>query len=390
MAKLTREDLEQLLQDDIEMGDQGYMSESVRSSFGAGKDEVGQERTLRMMESVRDQGKNFSWRGFTDFLKRNRGSLQKESGQSATAFAPYYRLGVQVLVASGYKHPDLAYDSLCATRPSTTLAQPYASSYRPTMPSKGFGGLKPKQISFQPRSKVVTNEDFVSFYDLERKAIEDDQTSTFNKVVMQEGENYSVQRQIYYDAFISGATKTAFGMTVPAPSYTDNDGLSGIYNSTRGNKFNSDLTLSESSVEQALYKIEQMTQPGAEGQLILVQPDVLYTSVQDKFSAKRILMSESAPAIDSSSSTNTTGYQSINPVKGELKPVRSPWLTNGSWYVLESKADSIILQERHPLETAMEEPNAGDSFEKRAYRYRWYMRWAMFWYECRYIFQGHA
>ena len=390
MPQLTRAELEQILQDDIEMGEQGYMSESVRHSLGGGKEDVGQERTLRMMESVRDQGKKFSWKGFTEFLKRNRSSLQRESGQSATAFAPYYRLGVQVLVASGYKHPDLAYDTLCATRPSTTLAQPYASSYRPTMPAKGFGGIKPKQISFQPRSKVVTNEDFVSFYDLERKAIEDDQTSTFNKVVMQEGENYNVQRQIYYDALISGTSKTAFGVTVPAPAYSDNDSLSGIYNSTRGNKFSADLTLSESSIEQALYKIEQMTQPGPEGQLILVQPDVLYTSVQDKFNAKRILGSDSTPAIDTSSASNVTGYQSINPVKGELKPVRSPWLTNGSWYILESKADSIILQERHPLETTMETPDTGDSFEKRAYRYRWFMRWAMFWYECRYIFQGHA
>ena len=77
-------------------------------------------------------------------------------------------------------------------------------------------------------------------------------------------------------------------------------------------------------------------------------------------------------------------------MKGELKPVVSAHLVSGSWYIMESKADSLIIQERHPLETAMEDPNAGDSFNLRAFRYRWFMRWAMFWFESRYVFQGHA
>ena len=381
---LTREELEQILHDDMEIGEQGHFTmEAVRN--------VGEDGALLMMESVRDQGRNFSWKKFHDFLSNQRRTgMQRESGTTATAYAPYYRLGVTVLVASGYKAAALPYTDLVATKQSNTLAQPYASGYRPTMPQKGFGGKKPRQISFQPRSKVVTNEDFDSFYDLERKAIEDDQTGQFNKVVMQEGENYSVQRQVYYDSFLSGVARTAYGVTVPAPAYTDNDGLSGIYNYTRGNKFNSDQTLSETSVENALEAIMLMTQPGPEGQLILINPDVCYTSVKDKFNARRIFQSDSTPAINASDNTNTTGYQSINPVKGELKPVVSAHLVSGSWYIMESKADSLIIQERHPLETAMEDPNAGDSFNLRAFRYRWFMRWAMFWYESRYVFQGHA
>ena len=382
---LSREELEQILHDDMEFGEQGHYSmEAVRN--------VGEDGALLMMESIASQGRNFSWRKFDDFLKTQRNSsLQRESGATNTAFAPYYRLGVTVLVASGYKAAALPYSDLVATKTSTTLAQPYASGYRPTMPQKGFGGMKPKQISFQHRSLVVTNEDFDSFYDLERKAIEDDQTGQFNKVVMQEGENYSVQRQVYFDSFLAGTARNAYGVNVPAPAYTDNDGLSGIYNSTRGNTFaGGGQTLSEASIESALIQIMVMTQPGPEGQLILINPDVLYTSVLDKFNAKRILQSESAPAINTSVAANVTGYQSINPVKGELRPVVSAHLNSGSWYVMESKADSLVIQERHPLETAMEDPNSGDSFNKRAFRYRWFMRWAMFWYESRYVFQGHS
>ena len=383
--KLTNEDLAQLLHDDMEFSD----PEQSRYTFEAVR-HVGEDGALAMMESVRDQGTNFSWKKFTDFLNgQRRESMQRESGQSATAYAPFYRLGVQVLVAGGYKAAALPYSDICATKQSESLANPYASSYRPTMPQKGFGGIKPKQVSFQPRSKVVTNEDFNAFWDLERKAIEDDQTGAFNKVTAQMGENHSVQRQVYFDAFISGAARTAFGVAVPAPSYTDNDGRSGLYNATRGNRPNSFGALTEATVEAALEAIMQMSQPGPEGQLILINPDVCYVSVKDKFNAKRLFSSESAPAINSSDSSNTTGYQSINPIKGELRPVVSAHLTNSSWYIMESKADSLIIQERHPLETAMEDPNAGESFSLRAYRYRTFMRWAMFWFECRYVYQGH-
>ena len=377
---LTREDLEQLLHDDMEFSEpeqSRFTTEAVR--------QVGEDGALMMMESVRDQGLNFSWKKFTEKMR----SLQRESGQTATAYAPYYRLGVNVLVAGGYKGVALPYSDLAATKPSSTLAQPYASGYRPTMPQKGFGGKKPKQVSFQPRSKVVTNEDFNSFWDLERKAIEDDQTGQFNKVTAQMGENHSVQRQVYFDAFISDAARTAYGVSVPAPDYTDNDGLPGVYNATRGNRPITFGALTEANIEAGLESIMQMTQPGPEGQLILINPDVCYVSVKDKFNAKRLFSSENAPAVSFVPLGNQTGPFSINPIKGELRPVVSAHLTNYAWYIMESKADSLIIQERHPLEVAMEDPNAGESFSLRAYRYRTFMRWAMFWYECRYVYQGH-
>lgn len=382
---LTKERLQDVLHTDMNVGEQGHLtSEIVRN--------LGEEGTLEFMESVRDKGESFKWSVFKRFVDAKlRSGEMRESGQSATAFAPYFRLGTQVLVVGGYDTVNLPYADLVKTTASDSLVKPYASGYRPTMPQKGFGGITPKAVSFTPRSTVVTNEDFNSFFSIQRTAIEDDQTGQFMITLKQMGENHNVQRQVYFDGFISGAARNSFGVNVPAPAYTDTDGTPGIYVAARGNRPTSFGSLTEGNIETGLQSLMTMAQPGATGQLILVRPDVLYTSVKDKFNARRILNSDNTPGPTDTNTANANigGAFAVNPIKGELKPVVSAHLTTKAWYIMESKAPSIIIQERHPLETAMEDPNAGKSFEERSYRYRTFMRWAMFWYEARYIYQGN-
>lgn len=393
MIKLSKENmsrtrLQEILHTDVDLGEQGHLTaEVVRNQ--------GEDATLDFMESIRDKEDRFKWSKFKRYIEGREGAFsgQRESGQSPTQFAPYFRLGTQVLVVGGYDTVDLPYSGLVKTTSSSSLVNPYASGYRPTMPQKGFNGIAPKAVSFTPRSVVVTNEEFNSFFDISRTAIEDDQTGQFMIAFKQMGENHNVQRQVYYDAFITGAARNAFGVNVPAPSYTDTDGLAGVYNTTRGNRAAAFGSLTEVNIEVGLQNLMQMTQPGAAGQLIGIRPDVLYVSVKDKFNARRILQSDNTAGptdiLSNSPAASTGGAFAINPIKGELRSVCSPHLVNKSWYIMESKASSLIIQERHPLETAMEDPNAGKSFEFRAYRYRTFMRWAMFWYESRYIFQGN-
>ena len=379
---LTRDEMRESLRNDIEQGEQGAMSATVVR-------EVGEENALNFMESVRDKGSAYSWKGFRSFLETShRNGEMRESGQSASPFAAYFRLGTHVLVAGGYKTVNLPYTELVKIHPSTSLVEPYAGGYRPQMPQKLIGQMPAKQVTFQPRSLVVENEDFGSIFSIKKSAIEDDQTGKFMDAMKMMGENHGVQRQVYYDGILSGVAYNAFGCNVPAPSYTDPDGTTDIYNVTRGNRPSAFGSLTEANITAALTALQTMKQPGAAGQLILVQPDILYTSSQDQWVAKQLLGSESN-ASGAAAAGVPGGAFALNPIKGELLPVHSPHLKAASWYVMESKQDSLLIQDRHPLETVMESPDAGNSFELREYRYRTFMRWAMFWFEPRFIYQGH-
>jgi hypothetical protein len=379
---LTRDEMRESLRNDIENGEQGHFTSTIVR-------EVGEENALNFMESVRDAGSSYSWKGFMKFLDgAHRNGEMRESGQSSSPFAAYFRLGTHVLVYGGYKSVNLPYTELVKVYPSTTLVEPYASGYRPQMPQKLIGQMAAKQVTFQPRSLVVENEDFGSIFGIKKTAIEDDQTGKFMDAMKQMGENHSVQRQIYFDGFLSGAAYNKAGVSVPAPSYTDPTGATDIYSTTYGNRPTNFTSLTEGGITAGITALETMVQPGAAGQLILVQPDVLYVSSQDQWVAKQLLSSENN-ASGAASAGNPGGAFAINPIKGELRPVHSPHLKAGSWYIMESKADSLMFQDRHPLETVMESPDAGQSFELREHRYRTFMRWAIFWFEPRFVYQGH-
>ena len=381
-VKFTRDEMRECLRDDMEHGEQGFFTSTVVR-------EVGEDAALNFMESVRDKGSNYSWKSFMGFLdKSHRAGEMRESGQAASPFAAYFRLGTHVLVAGGYKSVNLPHTSLVKVHPSTNMVEPYASGYRPQMPQKLIGQMAAKQVTFQPRSLVVENEDFGSIWGIKKTAIEDDQTGKFMDAMKMMGENHSVQRQIYFDGFLSGAAYNAFGVNVPAPSYSDPDGTTDVWNVARGNRPSAYGSLTEANITTGLKALETMKQPGAAGQLILVQPDTLYTSTQDKWVAKQLLSSEYNSS-GAAATGNPGGVAAINPIKGELTPVSSPHLTAGDWYIMESKADSLCFQDRHPLETVMESPDAGTSFELREYRYRTFMRWAIFWFEPRFMYKGH-
>ena len=205
---------------------------------------------------------------------------------------------------------------------------------------------------------------------------------------------------------LGSGTNFNYGPVVVKPStYSTIDStgatVNAVYASALGNLNGTPAALSQNEIELAEVALLNMKDPL--GNNMLVQPDTLIVSTKDAFNAPKLLKSAYQPSIPGVSGgtlsaapsgttewTNTENilYNRYQLVISRYLPQAGLDAANGAWF-LGQKNKGIIFQRRDGVEVVQEAVNAGQSFEKDAYRFRSRSRWTVEWLESRFWYRGN-
>ena len=377
---------------------------------------VGEDQVLQVMESFQDILSNTnSPRSFAAFEKTCEREINaQEAGISASQVAIFSLLGVTSIVADAYQAvTDLPLQDLCLTEPSHTFQEPKAWLANPDMPDQLDDMQEPSQTKVLQRSLLVTNSDFGKAFSISRRAIDDDQVGQLARIPAKIGENHRRQEEIYAAGFLTGAAFNADGVSVPAPAYTDPDGLGGgMYvtaasaSGARGNTLSSQAVITQGGIQEMIALSKKVKD--WDGKHVIVKLDRIIGGVAVTATAAALLHAQywpsAAPSTVSAAATTTGTFMTPNPLDPKMKVLRvpidyeeEPFFTETisgknmsyAWYAMQSKWIGLVKQDRQALETLMEAPNAGGSIRTRSYYHRTYRRYAYYIGDARFLFRGN-
>jgi len=201
---------------------------------------------------------------------------------------------------------------------------------------------------------TVTNRDWESSIEVDRNAIEDEQYGQIKIRVQglaQEAKRFIGELifELLGQGNLSTGTSTNFvGKTIncydgnPFFSASHSEGSSG----TQSNK--GTVAFSYTNLQTAITAMKGIKDD--KGKYLNVAPDLLVVNQSDEFTAREILNSTYYPE----KLTDTPGVQKLasNVLKGALDLYVTPYLTSGTWIVLDTKGvvKPLLLQERKKIE----------------------------------------
>lgn len=392
---LKREDINKLLDRSLNphvRGSESYKDHGPETAQLM--ESLGREHFVDLLESFQDMG-----------IKEAETALL-EAGISESGFAFFTRAGVESVVQDGYKVDEgkLIADRVVMTVPSKRFQENYAWLFNPDMPQPLGDMEEPPETDILPRSLTITNEDKGLALNISRRMIDDDQTGEFMNLASRVGRNHRIEEEIMWAGFLTGAAFSHSGVSVPAATYEDPDGTTGVYTSTgnRANKLSSPAALSPDALQRLLDMMEGIQDPN--GKLILPTMDTLVVGTAYRWYAAHIVNSPvwaANPVTTGVTAPGTVvggsfGPNPLDPKQGVMNaPLQVLWEPhfNGvndkkRWYVGNKKSRSLCRQERQPLEVLMEAPNAGQSLRRRSLYHRTYRRYAYGWFDARYWGEG--
>ncbi|MDE2102288.1 MAG: hypothetical protein KGL39_33895 [Patescibacteria group bacterium] len=374
----------------------------------------GEDAVIKVMESFQDILSNRNGpRSFQNFERTiERQAMEGTSGPggiTASQVAVFSLLGVTAIVADAYMGvDDLPLQDLCITEPSHTLQEPKAWTANPDMPQQLADMEEPQETKILQRSTVVTNSDFGIAFNISRRAIDDDQVGQLSRMPAKIGENHKRQEEIYAAGYLTGAAFSTDGVSVPAPSYTDPDGLgNGMYvTSTNRQNAITPVVISQNAIQNMIAQSKEIRD--WDGKNIIVKLDKIIGGTQVTTTAGALLHGlywPSQPIAAAATNGTVTGtFMTPNPLDPKMKVLRVPIdyeeepyfnFTSGSinyryaWFAMQSKWIGLVKQDRQALETLMEAPNSGNSLRRRAYYHRTYRRYAYYIGDARFLFRGN-
>lgn len=343
---------------------------ATREAFKA----FGRENALITLE--RAVNGDVSWKRIFEASRAmsRRGILREAVAESA--FQALLRLGVENVIAKAWELPTTVFDKVIMTVPSTGAYGVYGSTYRPTGPQEVTPGGEFPRANFLPDEKILRNKKFGALLPIERELFEDDQTGEINNKASEMGEQMQQLKEKWFCGFLQGKSVTIGSEVIPAPTYTDPDGLSGVYNSTRGNRPSTFQALTMESFKDARKALMTIKDPL--GNIVGGVPDTLVVAPNMEYAANLLMNSSWTPTNVGATGTPSFPTDS-NPIKGMARVEVCMYLPDNFWALGRAKKRSLILQTRSPLEVTQEDPNSGESFKYDIYQYRIRERWAMGW-----------
>jgi hypothetical protein len=338
------------------------LRESIKSRFGLDPETIEWKKAPRT-------------KGFWSKLEEACGEKLREGiGNSSSSLGQLLRYGVQQFMFDAYKDVPVIYPDVVAVRPSSNRQEWYAPLYGAELPQDVAPGGKFEDSRLQGLDTVVINKKVGRVITIERELFDDDQTGQLVDRASKIGKRARYKEEFDVMAAIRGGT----------------------YSTTIGNAFASNTALSQLALENADIALQAIRDPL--GNRMLVMPGYLLTDPSNKFNAAKLLNSALQPSVPGASGENIavapgvasggTGWtMTVNPLQGLYQLGVSRFLGSGDWFLMEPKT-SLVFQERDPLEILQEAPNAGQSFENDAYRFRVRRRYQAALLESRYIFKG--
>ncbi len=297
-------------------------------------------------------------------LKRTRESLRQQLREaiSETAFAQLVRYGVQRMLIGGYKQVPTVYQNIHEQVASKTLEELYAPMYGVDVPVAVKDGEPSPTSRLAGLERRIENHEFARILAISKRLVQDDQTGQIKRIAGAMG-----QRMKYAEEKAALGTYCALP-AASEPAYTSNVAGQGS-NAAAG-------PMTQPALESAWGSLTKVVDPL--GALLLVAPDTVVIAKQDEINARRLLQSEYVTQVAAPGSP-TSGFMAQNVLKTFAFNIEASQFVAGAragidgatnpWMLCEAKK-SDVFQNRTALEVVQEDPNSGDSFTNREYRYQ--------------------
>jgi len=331
---------------------------------------------------------------YTNILRESVEGNLKETAE--TTFGNLLRVGVQTMAADyfAWAGGDTIYQDLVQEMPSDKYAEFYGPMYGGQLPKPVERSGRYASSYFKGTDSMIVNLKFGRIYEFEQELWEDDKTGQIRTRSQQIGEGMRIVQEMWYVARLTGMAQSyPEDITVPEPQVLQNVYSTTLFGATDGNRAPTAGTrLSQPALEEASIAMMKARDPLKNR--ILTKMDTLVVSVDDMFTAAKLINSTLQPSMPGApgtviaGSTLATGVQggstgfvnTINPLYGLYKLKVSRYLPRYSWYLGQAKK-GIIFQNREPLSIVQENPTGGESFARDVIVFRTKARWEMDWIE---------
>jgi len=294
------------------------------------------------------------------------GLLPMSEVARATEFSIFLQRGLNKLLLKGYKEYAGVYKQIMTIVPSDGAIETYPNLGTVTAPEERLPNGEFVRGSFTSENVKIVNKEYGEIIEIDRGLIQTDQTKAIKSMPTKLGQAHARKKDMLTADFYNDGTSTTIydGVYMFAASGSEHPNVTGGTANSDNVNYGALGTLSETNLEAALAQIALWR--GLEGELLDDDPNMkLVVSSSQSFTAQRLIKSSFEVADNRGHVTNIH--------KGTFKDlVTFKRLTADDWYILLPAYPGNVLQEFIPLELAKEADDAGESFDKRIYRYRSY------------------
>lgn len=325
------------------------------------------------------------------------GKLQEAA---ETTFGNFLRLGINAMAADyfAWAGGDTVFQDLVDERPSRSYAEFYGPMYGGQLPKPVERSGRYASSYFKGTDSMIVNLKFGRLYEFEQELWEDDKTGQIRQRAAEIGQGMRIVQEMWFTARLTGAAQTfPEDITVPEPTVLSQVYRSNLFSATEGNQAAAAGTrLSQPALEEASIAMMKARDPLKNR--ILTKMDTLVVSIDDMFTAAKLINSTLQPSTPGTSSQvlagntvaagpnagvpgGSTGWiNTINPLYGLYKLKVARYLPKYHWYLGQAKK-GIIFQNREPMSVVQENPTSGESFSHDVLVFRVKARWEMDWIE---------
>ena len=294
------------------------------------------------------------------------GTLPLNEVARASEFAIFLGKGLNTLLLQGYNENQGVWAECMTVVPSTMAFETYPNLGTVTTPEQRLPGGEFVRGSFASEDTRIFNLEYGEILEIDRWLIDTDQTKKIQAMPQELGKAHARGKNILIAAFYNaGITNTIYDTVVMFA----NAATGGHPNITGGAANAANVNrlalgaITTANLETALLTLDLWC--GLEGEVIDVDSIKLIVSTSERLTASQILNSASYPA-----ATWSSGVATMPDFK-KLQLVVNKRLTAQSWYIT-TNIKGNIHQQFKDLELTKESDEAGESFDKRIYRYRSY------------------
>lgn len=283
---------------------------------------------------------------------------------SSSEFSAFLAKGLSRTLLKGYEEASGLFESCLDTTQSDQYRETYNNLGSISTPKKRIHETGEFERGwFESESIAVINSEYGQLFEISKFLIENDQTRTIESLPTRVGQSHARNKDELCGAFYNnGDTETIYDAALRfAVVGSGHPNISGAAVNPDNTNDCATGAISQSNLESVL--VTMGLWKGLMGEWVRLPAIRLIVSLNQQYDAERILQS-------TFDTTAGTGHVR-NVLANRMELIVNPYLTNDTYYV-KTNWPGAIIQSRLPIELLVENEAAGESFEKRLYRFRSY------------------
>jgi hypothetical protein len=250
----------------------------------------------------------------------------------------------------------------------------------------------------------LENREYGQILSIDQNLLDDDQTGQLAQLASDLAEWTELLKEVLaYGKLSSTGSANYAGLVIPAsetkPSYEANYPYATPSAPLKGGAITRPASfgaLTQPNIQSAIITLQN--QLNLLGIKMVVKPKLLTIGSKFQFDAAVLMQSSLNPSGAASSASAVGGAYSINPIKSILEINVTPFMFNNSgvadgsstaWYVQDNTKPWFVNQLRDAGSVIMENPESGQSFDRKVSRHRLDIRMNMDFIDPRFNFQGN-